>query len=56
MMRTTLYKFARTLETEGKSKMHPIKLEDGFDVSHFEPNGQHKIEYDPSQEEPEREN
>ena len=48
----TLYKFAHALKSEGKSGMHPIKLEDGFDVSHFEPNRQHKIEYDPAQDDP----
>jgi hypothetical protein len=46
----TLYKWAERIRTDGKSEMRPIKLDDGFDPSFFEPNGQRKIDYGTSQE------
>ena len=46
----TLYKWAQKLFTDGRSKMRPIKLDDGFNPAFFEPDGQLKMEYDPSRE------
>jgi hypothetical protein len=51
----TLFKWAEKLKREGKSKMRPIKLEDGFDPSFLEPDGQRKIAYDESQKDDENE-
>ena len=48
----TLFKWAQKLRTEGKSKVRPIKLEDGFDASFLEPDGQRRMEYGASPEEP----
>jgi predicted nucleic acid-binding protein len=49
---STLYKFALKLKSQGKSKVHPIKLEDGFDESHFDPARQYNMPYEVPQDEP----
>ena len=49
----SLYKYADRLRSAGKSKVHPIKLADGFDVSHFDPAHQHDMPYDEAADEPE---
>ena len=36
----TLHKYCRELHARGEISTKPIKLEDGFDKSHFDPNGQ----------------
>lgn len=43
---STLYKFCNKLRSipEKGIKTRPIKLEDGFDKSHFDPTGQHDFE------------
>jgi len=47
----SLYKFAARLKGGGPSKMQPIKLEDGFDLSHLDPARQHTIAFDTPPEE-----
>jgi predicted nucleic acid-binding protein len=39
----TLYKFARELTTAGKATFRAIKLEDGFELAFFDPNGQRQL-------------
>ena len=41
----SFYKFAHALKDEGKASFHPIKLEDGFDSSLFDPQRQHKLDF-----------
>jgi hypothetical protein len=36
----SFFKFARRLADEQAAAFHPLKLEDGFDISHFQPGGQ----------------
>ncbi|MFA5263796.1 MAG: hypothetical protein WC378_08200 [Opitutaceae bacterium] len=40
----TLYKFCLELRKTGQLRTRPIKLIDGFDKSHFDPNGQHTFD------------
>lgn len=39
----TLYKHCRELRIKGELNAKAIKLSDGFDKSHFDPDGQHEI-------------
>lgn len=41
----TLYKYVKRLKTDGSTKLQPIKLEDGFDPAHFEPERQYKMPF-----------
>lgn len=49
----SLFKFARELVKAGKATFHPIKLEDGFDLAHFDPNGQRQLSFDEDADESE---
>lgn len=40
----TLYYFCLELKKSGQLNTRPIKLIDGFDISHFDPHGQHSFE------------
>ena len=40
--------YAADLQQTGKSPCKPIKLEDGFDLSFFEPDGQRSLVFDES--------
>lgn len=51
----TLYKYVARLRAEDKTKLQPIKLGDGFDPSHFEPDRQHKLGFADTTDEPENE-
>ena len=42
----SFYKFARNLVTAGKAKFRVIKLEDDFDLSFFDANGQRQLTFD----------
>ena len=42
----SFYKFAHQLTAAGKATFRPIKLEDGFDLSFFEPSGQRQLSFD----------
>lgn len=42
----SFYKFARELTAAGKATFRPIKLEDGFDLAFFDPNGQRQLGFD----------
>ena len=44
----TFYRYAADLQKAGKSQCKPIKLEDGFDLSFFEPDGQRNLDFDSS--------
>ena len=44
----TFYRYAFNLQQAGKSPCKPIKLEDGFDLSFFEPDGQAILNFDSS--------
>ena len=44
----TFYRYATDLQQAGKSPCKPIKLEDGFDLSFFEPDGQRSLVFDES--------
>ena len=44
----TFYRYAADLQQTGKSPCKPIKLEDGFDLSFFEPDGQRSLVFDES--------
>ena len=44
----SFYRYASTLQQAGKSPCKPIKLEDGFDLSFFEPDGQRNLDFDSS--------
>lgn len=48
----SLYKFALRLRTAGQAAFRPIKLEDGFEPSLLDPDGQHKMPFESGQEEP----
>ncbi len=39
----SFYKYARELTTAGKATFRSIKLEDGFDLAFFDPNGQRQL-------------
>ena len=41
----TLYRFAKKLKDAGKAELRPIKLEDGFDPSLLDPDGQHSLPF-----------
>ena len=41
------------LQQAGKSPCKPIKLDDGFDLSFFEPDGQRRLVFDDSADETE---
>ena len=43
--KNTLYKFAMALDSTRESKVRPIKLDDGFDLAFFDPNGQGRLEF-----------
>jgi hypothetical protein len=40
----TLYKYCNKLRAQGEINTKVIKLADGFDTSHFDPNGQHDLQ------------
>ena len=44
----TFYRYAIDLQQAGKSPCKPIQLEDGFDLSFFEPDGQRSLVFDES--------
>ena len=44
----SFYRYATKLQEAGKSQCKPIKLEDGFDLSFFEPDGQRSLAFDDS--------
>ena len=44
----SFYRYATDLQQAGKSPCKPIKLEDGFDLSFFDPNGQKILDFDSS--------
>ena len=46
--KNTFYRYASNLQQAGKSQCKPIKLEDGFDLSFFEPDGQRSLDFDSS--------
>jgi predicted nucleic acid-binding protein len=50
----SLYKFADDLKTRGQASFRPIKLEDGFDPSYFEPDGQHQMTFEPPSDAPDQ--
>lgn len=45
---SSFYRYASNLQQAGKSQCKPIKLEDGFDPSFFDPNGQRSLDFDSS--------
>jgi len=49
----SFYKFAQELTIAGTATFRPIKLEDGFDVSFFDPAGQRQISFEGAEDEPE---
>jgi predicted nucleic acid-binding protein len=51
----SFFKFADKLRAAGKAEFRPIKLEDGFDVSFFDPAGQRLLNYEGGSEEPDTE-
>jgi predicted nucleic acid-binding protein len=51
----SLYKFARELTVAGKASFRAIKLEDGFDLAFFDPNGQRQLGFDSESDEAEAE-
>lgn len=51
----SLYKFAQELKTVGTAKFRTIKLDSGFDVSFFDPQGQRQFDYDDTEGVPESE-
>ena len=51
----SFFKFAHGLKESGKAKFRPIKLEDGFDQSFLEPDGQRQIGFDADLDEAEPE-
>lgn len=48
----SFYKFAHQLTSTGKATFRPIKLEDGFELSFFDPSGQRQISFDAESDEP----
>ena len=49
----SFYKLAHQMTVAGKAAFRPIKLEDGFDLSFFDPSGQRQISFGAATEEPE---
>ncbi len=45
---SSFYRYAANLQQAGKSQCKSIKLEDGFDLSFFEPDGQRSLDFDSS--------
>ena len=45
---SSFYRYASNLQQAGKSQCKPIKLDDGFDLSFFEPDGQRSLDFDSS--------
>ncbi len=48
----SFHKFARSLKQSGTATFRPITLENGFDVANFDSNGQRRLEYDTTSDEP----
>jgi predicted nucleic acid-binding protein len=48
----SFYKFASKVKSEGKGDFRLIKLEDDFDLSVFDPSGQHALDFDAEPDEP----
>lgn len=49
---SSLYRFCRELRAQSALRTRAIKLEDGFDRSHFDPTGQHDFEAGLGQQSP----
>ena len=49
----SLYKFANDLRAAGQAAVRPIKLEDAFDLSLFNPQGQRSMDYGGPPDDPE---